>query len=78
MHEQEFHMVNYEVGEDENLKYEHPSPLLTSENYCQHQQMTANYSWKVNAKQKSQLCHHYEVDPLDLIAPIEDAALKIL
>ena len=27
---------NYEVGEDENLKYENTSPLLTSESHCQH------------------------------------------
>ena len=28
---------NYKVGEDKNLKYENPSPLLTSESHCQHQ-----------------------------------------
>ena len=37
-------MPNYKVGEDENLKYENPSPLLTNENPCQHQQVSANNS----------------------------------
>ena len=56
--------ANCKVGEDENPKYENPSPLLTNESHCQHQKATANYSWKVSSKQRSQLRHYHQADPL--------------
>ena len=67
-------MLNYKVGGDENSKYENPSPLITSESHCQHQQATEK---SVLNKGLNFTTTIKLIPYLDLITQIKDAALKI-